>query len=79
MEKGYGRRRGGGLKISRTKARFNGTHINLQRDNLERLNTLKYLGATLTENGDMDAEMTHRTQSGWKHGKRVSGLCVTEE
>ena len=30
------------------------------------MNALKYLGATLAENGDLDVEMTHRIQSGWK-------------
>ena len=36
----------------------------------------KYLGATFAENGDLDAEMSHRIQSGWKNWKRVSGfLC----
>ena len=48
--------------------------INLQGQNFERVNTFKYLGATLAENGDVDAEMTHRIQSGWKHWERVSGI-----
>ena len=48
--------------------------INLQGHNLERVNTFKYLGATLAENGDLDAEMTHRIQYGWKNWKRVSGI-----
>ena len=48
--------------------------INLLGDNLEWLNTFKYLGATLTENGDLDAVMTHRIQSGWKHWERVLGI-----
>ena len=30
----------------------------------------KYLGATLTENGDLDAEMAHTIQSEWKNWKR---------
>ena len=58
VEKGYGKDRG--LKISRQKTvylRFN-TNINLQGENLERVNTFKYPGATLTENGDLDVEMT---------------------
>ena len=38
------------------------------------MNTFKYLGATLAENVDLDAEMTHRIQSGWKNWKRVSGI-----
>ena len=48
--------------------------IKMQGENLERVNTFKYLGATLTENGDLDAQMTHRIQSGWKHWKRISGI-----
>ena len=48
--------------------------INLHDEYLERVNTFKYLGATLAENGDLDAEMTHRMQSGWKNWKRVSGI-----
>ena len=73
-----------GLKINRTKTvylRFNvdgnldgNSDINLQGQNLERVNTFKYLGATLAENGDLDAEMTHRIQSGWENWKRVSGI-----
>ena len=61
--------------------RFNGngnldgnSDINLQGENLERVNTFNYLGTTLAENGDLDAEMTHRLQSGWKNWKRVSRI-----
>ena len=63
-----------GLKINRKKTvylRFNGdgnldgnSDINLQGENLERVNTFQYLGAPLAENGDLDAEMTHWIQSG---------------
>ena len=59
-----------GLKINRKKTvylRFNvdrnldgNSDINIQGENLERVNALKYLGATLAENGDLDTEMTHR-------------------
>ena len=75
-----------GLKINRKKMvylRFNGvdgdlddgnSDVNIQGENLERVNTFKYLGATLVENGDLDAEMTHRIQSGWKNWKRISGI-----
>ena len=45
--------------------------INVQGENLERMNTFKYLGATLAENGDLDTE---KTQSGWKNWKRISGI-----
>ena len=73
-----------GLNINRKKTvylRFNvdgnldgNSDINLQGQNLELVNTFKYLGATLAENGDLDEEMTHRIQSGWKNWKRVSGI-----
>ena len=73
-----------GLKINRKKTvylRFNvdgnldgNSDINLQGQNLERVNTFKYLGATLAENGDLDAEMTHRIQKRWQNWKRVSGI-----
>ena len=73
-----------GLMISRKKTvylRYNvdrnldeNSDINIQGENLERMNTFKYLGATLAENGDLDAEMTHRIQSGWKNWKRISGI-----
>ena len=48
--------------------------VNIQEANLERVNTFKYQGATLAENGDLYAEMTHRIQSGWKNWKRISGI-----
>ena len=48
--------------------------VNIQGYNLERVITFKYLGATLAENGDLDAEMTHSIQSGWKNWKRISGI-----
>ena len=58
-----------GLKINRKKTvylRFNvdegldgNSDINREGDNLERVNIFKYLGATLAENRDLDAEMTH--------------------
>ena len=75
-----------GPKINRNKTvylRFNvdgnldgNSDINniAQGENLERVNTFKYLGARLAENGYLDAEMTHRIQSGWKHWKRVTGI-----
>ena len=72
-----------GLKINRKKTvylRFNvdrdldgNSDINLQEDNSDRLNTFQYLGATMANNGDLDAEMTH-IQPGWRNWKRVSGI-----
>ena len=74
-----------GLKINRKKTvylRFNvdrdlddgNSDVNIEGDNLERVNTFKYLGATLAKNGDLDAEMTNRIQSGWRNCKRISGI-----
>ena len=66
MEKGNGRR-----SVESKLAvylRFSGdggnSDINLHGENFERVNTFKYLGSTLAENGDLDAEMTHMIQSG---------------
>ena len=40
------------------------------------MKTFTYLGSTLAEDEELDAEVTHRVQSGWKNWKRVSGvLC----
>ena len=36
-----------------------------------KLTKFKYIGATLAQNGELDAEMTHRIQSGWKNWKRI--------
>ena len=62
-----------GLNINRKKTvytRFNGdgnlegnSDINLLGEHLEIVNTFKCIGATLAENGDLDAEMTHGIQS----------------
>ena len=40
----------------------------------KRVNTFTYLGSTLAEDGELDAKVTHRVQSGWKNWKRVSGV-----
>ena len=42
------------------------------------MNTFIYLGATLAENGDLDAEMTHCNQDG-KTERGYRGFCATEE
>ena len=71
-----------GLKISRRKTEYLGCNehqdaeIQLQGEPLKRVKTFTYLGSTLAEDGELDAEVTHRVQSGWKNWKRVSGvLC----
>ena len=50
--------------------------IQLQIETVKRVKTFTYLGSTLAEDGELDAEVTHRVQSGWNKWKRVSGvLC----
>ena len=50
--------------------------IHLQGDTIKRVKTFTYLGSTLVDDGELDAEVTHIVQSGWKNWKRVSGaLC----
>ena len=74
-----------GLKINRNKTIYlmlygNGnldgnSDINLHGENLEkRVSTFKYIGATMAENGDLDADMTHQIESGWTNWKWVSGI-----
>ena len=36
------------------------------------------VGATLADNGDLDAEITHRIQSGWKNWKKVSVILCDQ-
>ena len=71
-----------GLKISRRKTECLGCNehqdaeIQLQGETVRRVKTFTYLGSTLAEDGELDAEVTHQVQSGWKNWKRVSGvLC----
>ena len=71
-----------GLKISRKKTeylRFNedrNTEISVQGTGLKRVDKLKYLGSTVAEDGNLDAEITNRVQSGWRNWKKMSGvLC----
>ena len=71
-----------GLKICRSKTEYLGCNehqyadIQLQGETVTRVKTFIYLGSTLAEDGELDAEVTHRVQSGWKNWKRVSGvLC----
>ena len=50
--------------------------IHIQGETVKIVKTFTYLGSTLAEGGVLDAEVTHRVQSGWKNWKRVSGvLC----
>ena len=69
-----------GLKISRRKTEYLGcqehqdAEIQLQGETVNRVKTFTYLGSTLAEDGELDAEVAHRVQSGWKNWKIVSGV-----
>ena len=69
-----------GLKISRKKTEYFGCNehqdadIYLQGETVKRVETFTYMGSTLTKDGELDAEVTHGVQSGWKNWKRVSGV-----
>ena len=66
-----------GLKIIRRKTEYLGCNehqyaeIQLQVETVNRVKTFTYLGSTLAEDGELDAEVTHRVQSGWKNWKSV--------
>ena len=71
-----------GLEISRKKTEYlrcnehQDAEINLLGETVKRVNTFTYLGSTLAEDGELDAEVTYRVPSGWKNWKRVFGvLC----
>ena len=71
-----------GLKVSRRETEYlvcnehQDADIQLQGETVNRVKTFTYPGSTLAQNGELDAEVTHRVQSGWKNWKRVSGvLC----
>ena len=70
------------MKISRRKTEYLGCNehqyaeIQIQGERVKRVKTFTYLGSALAEDGELDAVVTHRVQSGWKNWKRVSGvLC----
>lgn len=71
-----------GLKINRTKTEYlsfmdeSAGSVAMQGNNLKRVENFKYLGSTVAENGELDSEITHRVQAGWKNWKKMSGvLC----
>ena len=59
-----------GLKFSRRKTEYLGCNehqdaeIHLQGETVKRVKTFTYQGSTLAEDGELDADVTHRVQSG---------------
>ena len=45
--------------------------IHIQGETVKRVKTLTYLGSKLTDDGELDADVTHIVQSGRKNWKRV--------
>ena len=41
--------------------------IRLEGEEVEGVKTFKYLESTLAEDGELDAEVNHRVQSGWRN------------
>ena len=74
-----------GLKISRKKMEYLGCNehqdavIYLHGEKVKIAKTITYLGSTLAEDGELEAEVTHRGQSGWKNWKRESGVLCKQE
>ena len=75
-----------GLKISRRKTEYVGgneyqdAEINLQGETVKRVNTFTYMGSTLAEDGELDAEVTHRVQecrAGGITGRECLKCCET--
>lgn len=71
-----------GLKISRKKTEYlrfsedQNSEISLEGERLKRVEKFKYLGSVVTEDGELDVEINHRIQAGWRNWRKVSGvLC----
>ena len=50
--------------------------MSLQGVNLEKVTTFKYLSSHLNSDRNLDSEINHRVQSGWRNWKNISRvLC----
>ena len=73
-----------GLKISKKKTEYWSSSeqqdlvIRLDGEEVKRVKTFKYLGSTLAEDGELNAEVNHIVQNGWRNWKCLE-CCVTEE
>lgn len=72
-----------GMRISRVKTDYmctkdakNSYYINLQGEQLTRVEKFKYLGSYVQCDGGLEAEIQHRINSGWMNWRKLSGvLC----
>ena len=71
-----------GLKISREKTEYmqmggqddDDSEIHLVQERLKKVETFKYLGTTLSKDGELDREINARIQAGWNNWRKCSGL-----
>ena len=70
-----------GLKISRTKTEYMWTGgeewqgtVKLGQEDIKRASTFKYLGSVVSENGNLDAEVSYRIQCAWMNWRKSSGI-----
>ena len=74
-----------GLKISRRKTEYLGCNehqdaeIQLQGETVKRVKIFTYLGSTLAEDGELDAEVTHGCRAGGRTGRECLECCATGE
>ncbi|XP_067123187.1 uncharacterized protein [Centruroides vittatus] len=85
LERWLGTLEGRGLRVSRSKTvymcsgKVDGARerdLELRGDVFRKVNTFKYLGSTVAEDGGVDKEVTGRIQAGWRNWRDMSGvLC----
>ena len=70
-----------GMKVSRSKTEYmcvnergNGNRIQMQGEEVSKVEEFKYLGTTVQGNGECDREVKKRIQAGWNGWRRVSGV-----
>lgn len=73
-----------GLKVNREKTEYlccgeggqDGEGLNLGEEKVKKVNHFKYLGSVFDEKGEMEREVNHRVQAGWKNWRDITGvLC----
>ena len=70
-----------GLRVSRTKTEYmclnkqtEGHEIKLKGQQVPETTEFKYLGSTVQGNGDCDADVNRKIQSGWNSWRKLTGL-----
>ena len=74
-----------GMRISRTKTEYlcyNGHEqesIKLGQEYIPQVKEFKYLGSTVTADGDSDKEISRRIQAGWSNWRKVTGIVCDKK